>query len=161
MPQSNAAIQLRDVEEADLPFLFEFHTDPIANQMAAFTPENASDREAFYTRWGNILDNDSRLKQVILLDEVIVGFIASFDFAGNRAVGYWIGRDYWGKGIATQALTAFLNIETTRPLFAHVAFDNAGSRRVLEKCGFKLHGKDTGYANARQAEIEEFIFRLE
>jgi len=41
-----------------------------------------------------------------------------------------------------------------------VAFDNYGSQKVLEKCGFLKIGSDSGYANARQKEIEELIFKL-
>src|SRR5215218_9325330 len=52
---------------------------------------------------------------------------------GEREVTYWIGRSYWGKGIATDALTAFLAVERSRPLHARVASDNVASRRVLEK----------------------------
>jgi RimJ/RimL family protein N-acetyltransferase len=63
-------------------------------------------------------------------------------------VGYWIGRDFWGKGIATQALSLFLTEKKTRPLYAHVVKENIGSRRVLEKCGFSLSGEND----------EEFIF---
>ena len=48
-----------------------------------------------------------------------------------------------------------------RPLFARVAYDNYGSQKVLEKCGFKTIGKDTGFANARKMEIEEFIYKFE
>jgi RimJ/RimL family protein N-acetyltransferase len=51
-------------------------------------------------------------------------------------------------------------MEQARPLGARVAFDNFGSQRVLEKNGFIRIGSDSGFANARQAEIEEFIYQL-
>jgi len=76
-------------------------------------------------------------------------------------ITYWIDRKSWGKGIATKALQKFLSIETIRPVFGRVAFDNFGSQKVLEKCGFKKIGSDRGFANARQAEIEEHIYRLD
>ena len=41
-----------------------------------------------------------------------------------------------GRGIATAALTAFLRLEQTRPLYAGVAKHDAASVRVLQKCGF-------------------------
>jgi [ribosomal protein S5]-alanine N-acetyltransferase len=58
------------------------------------------------------------------------------------------------------ALKNFLKLELTRPIFGRVAFDNKGSQRVLEKCGFIKIGTDKGFANARQAEIEEYIYNL-
>lgn len=47
------------------------------------------------------------------------------------------GKEHWGS-VATRALAAFLRLVTERPLHAHVAQHNVGSRRVLEKCGFGL-----------------------
>jgi RimJ/RimL family protein N-acetyltransferase len=58
---------------------------------------------------------------------------------GQREVGYWVGRDFWGRGLATKALKIFLEIEETRPLYGVVAVHNIASQRVLEKCGFKIH----------------------
>jgi len=77
----------------------------------------------------------------------------------EREVGYWIGREFWGKGIATRALSQFLEIEKTRPLCAYVAKHNVGSRRVLEKCGFILTGEDK-YTNHAGDEVEEIILNL-
>ena len=74
----------------------------------------------------------------------------SFEKSGEREVGYWIGREYWGKGVATRAVSTFLGHVKTRPLYAHVAKDNIASIRVLEKCGFKISGE----------EIEEFNLML-
>ena len=68
---------------------------------------------------------------------------------------------HWGKGLATKALAAFLREETTRPLFGRTAKDNAGSRRVLEKCGFRLASEGRWFANARGAEIDELLLRLD
>jgi ribosomal-protein-alanine N-acetyltransferase len=80
---------------------------------------------------------------------------------GNEAgITYWIDKKFWGQGIATTALKGLLKIEQTRPIYGRVAFDNYGSQKVLEKCGFIKIGKDKGFANARQTEIEEFIYRL-
>jgi RimJ/RimL family protein N-acetyltransferase len=75
-------------------------------------------------------------------------------------ITYWMDKKFWGQGIATTALKGFLKIEQIRPIYGHVAFDNYGSQKVLEKCGFVKIGKDKGFANARQAEIEEYIYKL-
>ena len=76
-------------------------------------------------------------------------------------VGYWIGKSYWGKGIATKALSEFLGLIKSRPLFAHAAKHNLASVKVLEKCGFKVsrHGKI--FSRAHEKEIEETIFVCE
>jgi RimJ/RimL family protein N-acetyltransferase len=79
---------------------------------------------------------------------------------GDAEITYWIDRPYWGRGVATVALQQFLLLETTRPLFARAAFDNTGSQRVLEKCGFIKIGEDKGFALARQGETVEYIFKL-
>ena len=93
-------------------------------------------------------------------DNIIVGSIGKFIMNGEAEITYWIDRKFWGQGIATQALKKFLAIETTRPIFGRVAFDNFGSQKVLEKCSFDKIGTDKGFANARQKEIEEFIYKL-
>ncbi|WP_236668947.1 GNAT family N-acetyltransferase [Hymenobacter rubidus] len=75
-------------------------------------------------------------------------------------VTYWIDKEFWGQGIATAALHEFLQLEPARPIYGRTAFDNQGSQKVLEKCGFVKTGTDKGFANARQAEIEEYIYKL-
>jgi RimJ/RimL family protein N-acetyltransferase len=70
-----------------------------------------------------------------------VGQIASFDLEGHREVTYWIGREDWGRGIATRALHAFLRLEATRPLYAGAPSDNVASIRLLMKCGFLIMGE--------------------
>jgi RimJ/RimL family protein N-acetyltransferase len=75
-------------------------------------------------------------------------------------VSYWLGKEYWGKGIATEALGLFLGIIEERPLYARAAKDNAASIRVLEKCGFVISGCERGFANARGEEIDEVVLVL-
>ena len=124
---------LRDVVEADIPVLFEHQRDPEAVRMAAFP---ARDREAFTAHWQRILANDELIKKTILFDGQVAGNIGIFGRDGKRLVGYWIGREFWGRGLATSALAELLTEETARPLYAYVATSNLGSIRVLEKCGF-------------------------
>jgi RimJ/RimL family protein N-acetyltransferase len=100
------------------------------------------------------------LIKTILCDEQVTGSVLSFEDFGQPEVSYWLGRQYWGKGIATRALILFLDIQKTRPLYAHAAMDNLASIRVLEKSGFMITGRDKGFANARGQKIEELIFTL-
>jgi RimJ/RimL family protein N-acetyltransferase len=132
-------LRLRDVEPSDLPLLFEHQRDPEGAAMAAFP---SRDRPAFDAHWAKLLADDTCLKQAVLLDDEVVGNIGSWTSHGQREVGYWIDRAYWGRGIASAALSAFLRLEQTRPLFAGVAKHNAASIRILQKCGFTCVGPD-------------------
>jgi RimJ/RimL family protein N-acetyltransferase len=153
--------ELREVRDEDLAFLFEHWTDPIAGRMAAFTSPEQTDWDAFRRRWARLRADRSVLTRAIVVDGEVAGTIGSWGDPGEREITYWIGRSHWGKGIATRALGAFLAVEQTRPLHARVAFDNVASRRVLEKCGFRLVATDRGFAEARAEEIEELVLRLE
>jgi len=150
-------VRLRDVTEADLSVLFEHQMDPEANRMAAFPARN---REAFAAHWRQVLDDGAVLKKTILFDGRVAGNIVSFEQLGRTLVGYWIGKEYWGKGIATRALSEFLNHVTARPLYARVAKHNRASIRVLEKCGFRICGEDRGPFGPDGEEVEEFILEL-
>jgi RimJ/RimL family protein N-acetyltransferase len=150
-------VHLRDVTEADLPIFFEHQLDPDATRMAAFP---ARDREAFMAHWTKIMRDEAITIQTILCDGQVAGSIVSFEQSGARQVGYWIGKEYWGQGVATRALSEFLGHVTTRPLYAHVAKHNIASIRVLEKCGFTICGEDRGFPDAGGEEVEEFILKL-
>jgi len=107
---------LREVLETDLDVLFMHWTDPEANRMAAFAPADPSDREAFDERWRRIRESDDSTALVIEVDGKVVGSISSWTNEGEREVTYWIGREHWGKGIATRGLAEFLaDVERTRP----------------------------------------------
>jgi [ribosomal protein S5]-alanine N-acetyltransferase len=152
---------LRDMTEADLDVLFDIQDDDIAQHMAAFTSPDGGDRDRYVARFRRFLADDKITNKVILVDDEIVGSIASFVLEGDTEVTYWIRRDRWGRGIATAALAELLREVTVRPLFARVAADNAGSTRVLLRNGFTRVGEETGYAHARAAEITEHTYRLD
>jgi RimJ/RimL family protein N-acetyltransferase len=156
----NPKVRLRDLAQSDLPTFFEHQLDPVANQMAAFTAKDPADREAFNAHWTKIMADETITIKTILFEGAIAGHILSHGWFGEPEVSYWLGQGYWGKGIATQALTLFLTHLKTRPLYARAAKDNVASLRVLEKCGFTICGEDKGFANARGHEIEEYLLRL-
>ena len=151
---------LRDVIEDDLPIFFEQQLDSDANYMAAFTAKNPADRDAFTSHWNKILGDHTNTNKTILFAGQVVGHIASFERWGKREVTYWLGKEYWGKGLATKALTEFLGHVKERPVYARAAKDNTASIRVLNKCGFEISGEDKGFSNARGREVEEFILEL-
>ena len=154
-------LTLREVRDDDLPLLFEQWADPVAVQMAAFTAPDHMDRDAFERRWSWLRADETLLVRAIVVDDDVVGTIGSWGGSGEREVTYWIGRSFWGKGIATAALGAFLDVDRSRPFHARVASDNVASRRVLEKCGFRVIATERGFAEARSAEIEELVLRLD
>lgn len=127
------SVELREVTEDDLPIFFEHQLDKTAADMAAFP---SRDLAPFMAHWDKILADPSIAKRTILFNGEVAGNIVSFGPANERCVGYWLGHDFWGRGVATAALRLFLKVESTRPLFALVAAHNAGSIQVLAKCGF-------------------------
>ncbi len=150
-------LQLRRTENEDLDKLFEFQQDQEAAYLAAFMPKDPSDRNAFLEKHRKLLEDPSVNYQTIIYQGQLVGSISSFVMEGDHEITYWIDRAFWGKGIASTALVRFLTMESARPIYGRVAFDNIGSQKVLEKCGFVKTGSDKGFANARQSEIEELF----
>jgi RimJ/RimL family protein N-acetyltransferase len=151
-------IQLRDVRESDLSIFFEQQRDPLANQMAAFP---ARDKDAFMSHWAKILKDETTILQTILFEGQVAGNLVSFELSDQREVGYWLGREFWGKGIASRALLKFLKQVKERPLYAHVARHNIASLRVLEKCGFRLQGEEKNFAVIEGEPVEGLILKLE
>ncbi len=96
----------------------------------------ARDREAFDAHWRRLLADDSLTKKTILYEGEVAGNVGCWEQEGRRLIGYWIGREFWGKGLATRALQELTGEVTLRPLHAWVATSNVASIRVLEKCGF-------------------------
>ncbi len=155
-----STIELRDVIESDLPIFFENQLDEEANYMAAFTAKDPTDREAFDAHWTKIMASETAIIKTILDGEQIVGSVLRYEMEGDAEVSYWIGKDFWGKGYATQGLAAFVALLEERPLYGRAAKDNLGSIRVMEKCGFSVKGYGKYFANARGEEIEEVIMEL-
>jgi RimJ/RimL family protein N-acetyltransferase len=154
------ATDLRPLTEADADFLFEMMRDPAGVRMAAFTPQNPSDRERFDAQFGRQLSDPSIIQFAITHDGALAGSIASFVMDGETEITYWIDRPLWGRGIAGEALALFLGEVKVRPLHARAASDNEGSLHVLRKAGFQIRGTDVGYAAGRGTEIEETILVL-
>jgi RimJ/RimL family protein N-acetyltransferase len=150
-------VTLRDVVEDDLPILYTFQLDQESNQMAAFT---ARDRDAFMQHWARLLGNPAIVKQTILCDGQVAGNIGCFEMEGDWEVTYWIGREFWGRGIATRALAALLEQVKTRPLYGYTATHNIASRRVLEKCGFTFFGEHPAIMTLHGEDVPGYILKL-
>lgn len=153
-------VVLREVHDSDLPVFFRQMNDPEALRMAAFTPKDPADRDAFDARWKRIRASEAVFRAV-LADGDVVGSAAVYGEPGEREVTYWIDRAYWGRGIATAALRELVAQVPERPLYARAAADNTGSLRVLSKCGFRVTARASEFANARGEEIDEFVLALD
>jgi RimJ/RimL family protein N-acetyltransferase len=101
--------------------------------------------------------DERNIVRAVEANGVVVGNIGSWQQEGERYVGYWIGREHWGRGLATAALTALVAELIDRPLFAHVVDTNVASIRVLEKCGFRRIGEPTVEADG----VVELLYRLD
>lgn len=157
---TNPNITLTKTVKEDLYVLFEFQLNEEAIYLAAFTPKDPTDKNAYIEKFTkHIADPNINMRTINFKDQ-IVGSIAKFVLEDEAEITYWIDRKFWGQGIATSALNEFLKMEQIRPIKGRVAFDNYASQKVLEKCGFIKIGKDKGFANARQVEIEEYIYKL-
>ena len=112
------SVQLRDIHQTDLDNFFVFQLDKEANYMASFTPKDPSDRLAFDKHWNKILSTPDIINKTILYNDTVVGHIAKFVSEDKSEITYWLDKNVWGKGIATQAVNLFLNIISLRPLYA-------------------------------------------
>lgn len=145
-------VSLREVEAGDLPAFYDHQLDPEATRMAVFS---ARDRDAFMTHWAKSMADATSTLRAIIFEGKVAGNIVCWEQSGQHTVGYWIGRDYWGRGVASEALSQFIAQVKLRPLVAHVAKHNVASLRVLQKCGFVVSGEATNPGG------EEYLLMLE
>ena len=150
-------VRLRPVEDRDIQVFFEHQADPQAVEMAAFP---ARDRERFEAHWAKVRADRTLVARTIVADGSVAGNIGSWQEAGQQLLGYWIGREWWGRGVATQALALMTQEVAVRPLHAHVVAHNVGSIRVLEKCGFQRDRTQVANAPTSDDGIEELVFVL-
>lgn len=133
---------LRIVVDDDLRTFFEHQRDPEAASLAVHRAREWND---FIAHWRHkVLASPTNETLTILVDDKVAGYVASWEQDGKRLIAYWLGREYWGRGVAHSALGEFLTAhEHHRPIYAYVALSNTRSIRVLEKCGFRSVGEPT------------------
>lgn len=112
--------------------------------------------------WIAIATGDTRATYyAIEVDGRLAGGIGvepySDERGGAAAFGYWLGRAYWGRGIATEAARMLadeaLGSGRFRRLEAFVFAENLASARVLEKCGFTREGRLQGFYLDRDGKV--------
>jgi RimJ/RimL family protein N-acetyltransferase len=103
---------LRDVQESDIAIFFQHQLDPVSNWQVAFTHEDPADEEAHNIHFAKVLADESIVMRTIVVGDEVAGYLTKYDLAGERQIGFVLGRAFWGKGIATQSLLEFLEIVT-------------------------------------------------
>jgi len=148
-------IEVRPVVESDLETFYEHQTDPDATAMAVF---GARERDVFMEHWHTrILPNPENYARTVTVDGQVAGNLLSWPMEGQRYVGYWIGREFWGRGVATAGMRALVKEIEERPLIGLVVATNIGSQRVLEKSGFTRIERRPSPEDG----VEEFVYRLD
>ncbi|WP_371546215.1 GNAT family N-acetyltransferase [Streptomyces sp. NBC_00554] len=155
-------VRIRDVQDADLELFYEQQLDAEAVRRSRFP---SREREVFMNHWVTKVLGDSTafVQTVTVAGEPAGNIVAWWDDQPGRQsqqdprrfIGYWFGRPYWGRGIATEALTLFLRLEKNRPLYADPFTGNTASVRLLEKHGFQHTG------TVRHGENEHAMLVLE
>jgi RimJ/RimL family protein N-acetyltransferase len=93
-----------------------------------------------------------------------IGFIiGTGERAGTAALGYWLGRRFWGRGIATEAVQTVtqwaFDALRLRRVWANVMDPNVASARVLEKAGFSLEARMRDAISDRRGVVhDELIY---
>lgn len=136
---SDGAVTLRPTVASDLDVLYQHQADPVAAAMASFP---SRDRPTYLAHWTAVLADDSVVKSTVLVGTEIAGSLVCFGLPHAREIGYWIGREHWGRHVATDALRLFVAEVSERPLRGFVVPSNIGSQRVLVSCGFVETGVD-------------------
>lgn len=160
---------LRTIRTEDAPSIQKNAHDPIIAKMTLLIPYPYQYKHA--VQWIKILKRRKQKKprtDIVFGIDVkgaIVGAIGlhNIDYTHKKAeVGYWLGKDYRGKGIMPQALKkvvthAWKKLHITR-IYAYVHTDNPASTRVLEKVGFEREGtlKKQYYKDGRA--IDTYIY---
>lgn len=147
-------ISLRVVEDADLDLFYEHQADPVGAAMAVLPIRN---RDALIEHWHRNLAREDNVARTVLVDGSVAGHMVSWEWEGRRWVGYWIGREFWGQGVATSGLSQLCDLLPSRPLYANVAVSNVGSARVLEKNGFV---RSTEPPHTGDDGVEELLYVL-
>jgi len=91
-------------------------------------------------------DEVAGFKLSIFMDDTLIGGVGLNHREGNvYELGYWLGKAFWGRGIATEAAAGLLqHAKETLPdaeFVAHCMKGNPASSRVLEKLGFRVTGE--------------------
>jgi RimJ/RimL family protein N-acetyltransferase len=144
-------VTLRPVEDDDLTAFFANQADSASIDMAGVP---ARDPDAFAAHWARLRSDPQIVLRTITVDGAVAGNVGCWPREGEQHLGYWLGQPFWGRGVMSTAVAAFLAEYSDRPLVARVLPTNAASLRVLAKCGFVVTG-------TVQEDVEVVTLRLD
>ena len=162
---STERLLLRPGWAEDAPALSRAIGDPavVRNLARAPWPYALGDAERFLD-----LPQDPACPRFLITrreDGALIGGIGLTAEAGGMALGYWLAREHWRRGYATEAGRAVVAIadESLRlpRLTASHALDNPASGAVLARLGFQPRGMAKLYSRARGREMEVRTFARE
>jgi RimJ/RimL family protein N-acetyltransferase len=150
MQAINKSVTLREWQLSDAAVLAELlNNKKILDNLRDGLPYPYTEKDGeFYINSMLTADKNDTFAFAITYDGEVVGSIGAvrqLNIHNKTAeIGYYVSEEYWGKGIATAAVTllsnyVFENTDIIR-LFAEPFATNAGSIRVLEKAGFEYEG---------------------
>lgn len=158
---------LREHVLDDAKRLSELANDPaIANRLATMPyPYGEADAVAFIER---VNTKETLNAFAVTLkaqgNEVIGGAGYGPNEAGEMDFGYWLGKDFWGEGYATEAghavLTHAFCIARVDVIETDYQLDNTASSRVLAKLGFRKVGPRTRHSLGAGRDVETMKVRL-
>ena len=154
-------LTLRPAVPADGDLWFDLQQDPVAVWMAAFVSADRTDRRAFDARWQRTLADPTARVRMVCLDGAAIGVALTYEEDGIPEVSYWLDREHWGRGHATEALRLLLVEVTERPVRARAAQDNVASLAVLRHHGFRVTGEDADTAAGRGEVVREYVLTLD
>lgn len=170
-PLDTAHLRLRRLVAADAPPMARLLAD---GEVARFTanipfPYQPQYAELFVAKAAE----ESALGHMLVfavedrLAGQLIGVVAANLAVGTAELGYWFGRDSWGRGHATEAVRRALRVLFDNcgigRVWAATMPENAASRRVLEKAGFRFdHRRPTEMpARGRTADLDIFVLDRE
>lgn len=98
-------------------------------------------------------------------DGTLIGSIGTgYDDDNQAFLGYFVDKQYWGQGVASEAMPAILDYTfdnyTIDAITASCFVNNHASIRLLEKNGFEKYGEELGTSAARLEPAPMFLYRL-
>jgi ribosomal-protein-alanine N-acetyltransferase len=140
-------IKLRGMESEDKNLLIRYlNNQDVVRFLSSKIPQPYTDQDAEW--WVEVGSKQGGTVRAIEYHGLFCGVIGAvrqhFEYSHCAEIGYWLGREYWGKGIATEAVIKLTQLvfadSKLQRLYAPVFSANKASMRVLEKAGYKLEG---------------------
>lgn len=151
-PIATARLRLRPPTAGDAPALAALAGDWEVARSTAFLPHPYAEADARDFIAAAAARRAACREAIFVLERRaegdVIGAVGVATEGSGGEIGYWIGRPFWGRGYATEAVSGVLGLAFdglgVERVAAAVMADNAASARVLEKAGFARLGERTG-----------------